>query len=124
MDTNVLVTAGTNLLRVLDQEGIAPRAAVWVHNPETDTWRLWVVPAKSTTDKRQFYRKVAEAISQHRDETQGIDVSDTEFVSETHPAIAALGKTFRIEGISSVFLSNNMLNGYYLPDGIILRMAV
>jgi hypothetical protein len=124
MDTNVLVTAGTNLLRVLDQEAYAPRAAIWVHNPETNTWRLWIVPAKNTTDKRQFYRKVAEAISKHKDEIPTIDVSDTEFVIETHPAITALSKAFRVEGTSSIFLSNTMLNGYYLPDGIILRMAI
>jgi hypothetical protein len=85
-----------------------------------------MVPAKSKSalDKRQFYRKVAEAISRHKDTTQGIDVGDTEVVPETHPAIAALSKMFRIEGTSSIFLSNNMLNGYYLPDGILLRMAV
>jgi hypothetical protein len=124
MDTNVLVTTGTNLLRILDKEGLSPRAAMWVHNPEIDSWRLWVVPAKSMSDKRQFYRLVAEAISKHRTDLQGIDASDTELITDTHPAISALSKTFRVEGSSSIFISNNMLNGYYIPDGIILRMAI
>jgi hypothetical protein len=118
------VTAGTNLLKVLDKEGVTPRAAMWVHNRETDTWRLWVVPAKSDTDKRQFYRRIAEAMSKHRAQVEGLDISDTEYVLDTHPAIKALSRMFRVEGTSSIHVSENMLNGFYLPDGIILRMAV
>jgi hypothetical protein len=124
MDKNILVTAGTTLINALDQEGVNPRAAVWVYNSETDSWRLWIVPSKSATDKRQFYRLVSEAITKHKDSMQGLDASDTEFVRDTHPAIQALSRMFRVEGASSVSISNNMLNGFYVPDGIVLRMAV
>ncbi len=124
MDTNLLVESGRSFLAVLDREGIKLRAAVWVHNRDTGRWRLWIVPAEEITDKRLLYRRIAEAIARHRGELPGFDVGDAEFVSPTHPAIKALGRTFRVEGDSSVFVSDNMLNGFYLPDGIILRMAV
>jgi hypothetical protein len=124
MDSNLLVTNGTALLRVLDQEAVKPRAALWVQNPETGTWRLWVVPSKLFTDKREFYRVVSEAISKHQDEIQNMDASDTELVSETHPAIDALSKLFRIPGCGSLTVEGNMLNGFYLPNGIIIRMDI
>lgn len=124
MDSNVLVSAGQRLLDELDRTDNAPRAAMWVSNPDTDIWRLWLVPPRPITDKREFYRKVAEAVSTARDDLQGIDASDTEFVREDHPAMRALSRMFHIEGKSSVHLSSNMLNGFYLPDGIILRMAL
>ncbi|MDB5476434.1 MAG: hypothetical protein JWP49_1945 [Phenylobacterium sp.] len=45
-------------------------------------------------------------------------------VDESHPAIVALGRMFHVTGRSSIHLSNNLLNGFYLPDGIVLKMAV
>ena len=122
MDQNLLVENGHNLIDALQNKGVNLKAAVWVHNTDTNSWRLWMVP-NNLKDKREFYRKVAEAISAESDKLQGMDASDTEMVSETHPAITALRGLVHVEGRSSVQMSNNMLNGFYLPDSIILRMS-
>ena len=125
MDTSILVESGRNFLTALDRENVKPRAAMWVHNRDTETWRLWIVPPKDITDKREFYRKVAETISKYSSTLSGLDASDTEFVVDTHPAIKALSRTFKgTNETATIFVSDNMLNGFYLPDGIILRMAV
>jgi hypothetical protein len=67
VDSNLLVRAGHKLIDVLEAKGIRPRAAMWVHNTDVDTWKLWIVPPKGFKEERAFYRKVAEAASENRD---------------------------------------------------------
>jgi hypothetical protein len=122
MDQNILVTSGHALVRALDKAGIPPRAALWVHNTETDTWKLWLVPPHGMTDKRDFYRRLAEIITKNRSELGGIDASDTEMVLDSHPAMKGLKNFIRAPGLGSIHFSGNRFNGFYLPDGIILRV--
>jgi hypothetical protein len=124
MDQGTLVTSGHALVKALDDAGLPPQVAMWVHSLDTDTWKLWVVPPASVKDKQEFYRRVAEIITKHRDEVGGLSASDIEMVLTTHPAIIGLASIMRVDGLSSIQFKGNRFNGYYLPDGIILRSAV
>jgi metal-dependent hydrolase (beta-lactamase superfamily II) len=109
------------LVKQLDAAGLPPQVAMWVHSPDTDIWKLWIVPPESVKDKQGFYRKVAEIITKHRDEIGGLSASDIEMVPISHPAMAGISTIMRVEGLSSIHFSGNRFNGYYLPDGIVLR---
>ena len=109
-------------MKALDDAGLSPRAALWVHNADTDTWKLWLVPPQGVTDKREFYRRVSEIVSRHRNEFGGIDSNDTEMVLDSHPAMKGLGRFIKAPGLGSIQFSGNRFNGYYLPDGILLRV--
>jgi len=123
MDQNALVEDGHNLIEAMSKSGIVPRGAMWVHSTDADVWRLWIVPPKDLTDKREFYRRVSEAITQNRDLFSSLDAGDVELISDTHPAIVGISRMFKVTGPrSSAFLSNNMVNGFYIPDGIVLLM--
>jgi hypothetical protein len=124
MDQDLLVTSGQELIKLLDAKGTKPRAALWVYNPDNDIWRLWIVPPANIADKNQFYQLMADVISKNRDQLHGLDISATEFVKDNHPAILGMNRFMRMEGIGSAHVSNNQFNGFYLPDGIVLRMAV
>ncbi len=124
MDTDVLVKEGQNLVRRLDEGKIKPKGAVWVYSSDTDSWRLWIIPSSAITDKTEFYRLVSEAISHHRDEMLGLDVSLVELKSADHPVVEGLGHFLRMEGLGAATITNNRFNGFYLPDGVVLRMAV
>lgn len=124
MDKDVLVKEGQALVRYLDESKIKPRGAMWVYSSDTDTWRLWIVPSSTMTDKTEFYRLVSEAISQHRNELPGLDVSSVELKNADHPAIVGLGKFLRMDGLGAAHFSNNRFNGFFLPDGVVLRMAM
>lgn len=124
MDKDILVREGQNLIRYLDQSKVKPRGVMWVHSSDLDTWRLWIVPSTELTDKSEFYRLVSEAISQHRDEMPGLDIGDIELKKPDHPAIVGLKGFLRMDGLGSAYFSNNRLNGYFLPDGVVLRMAL
>jgi hypothetical protein len=124
MDQSTLVTSGQALVKALDQAGLSPRMAVWVHNNEIDSWKLWLVPPKGMTDKHEFYRRVSEVASKHRTEVGTLSASDTEMVLDTHPAVQGLGRFLKAPNIGSVYFSGNRFNNYYLPDGIILRSNI
>lgn len=124
MDKNALVEEGSKLVRWLDDSKLKPRAAMWVYNSETETWKLWIVPASEIHDKREFYLELSNIISAHRDEIPSLDISSVEFKADSHPAVKGLGAMFHMEGLGSAHFSNNRFNGFSLPDGIILRMAV
>jgi hypothetical protein len=124
MDQSVLVTSGHVLVKALDAAGLPPRVAMWVHSAETDTWKLWILPPETMKDKHEFYRTIAELIAKHRSELGDLAASDVEMVSDTHPAIRGLGMFIHAPGLGSVRFSGNTFNGFYLPDGIVLRAAI
>lgn len=123
MDKDILVASGHALVKRLDETAVKPRAAMWVHNPDTDIWRLWIVGQKGTKEP-EFFRIVADAISKNRADFPGLDISSVELVDDSHPAINGIGRMMRIDGLSSAYVSNNTMNGFFLPDGIILRMTL
>lgn len=114
--------SGHLLIEKLEAKGLKIGGAMWVHNTDIDTWRLWLVPTKKMKDERDFYRRVVETIRENQGEMRGLDASDTELVSPNHPAIKALSRLFKLTGKSSMHLSNNKLDDFYLTDGIVLQM--
>ncbi len=121
MDQNTLVSSGHALVTEMDATGFSPRVAMWVHNTDTDTWKLWLVPPKGSKDKADFYRRIAQIVSAHRAEVGNLDASDTEMALDTHPAVQGISQFMRISGLGAAHFSGNRFNGYYLPDGIIMR---
>lgn len=124
MDKEALVTIAQKLVALLDQSRLAPRVAYWAEIPETSTWRLWLVPSKSLTEKSEFYRILAKTISENRSALQDLDVGMIDLKHEDDQAIKALAMMLRMDGIGSAFLGANRVNGIYLPDGIAIRIAL
>lgn len=122
MDQSTLVASGHALIEALTKQGVRPRAAMWVYNDEVDTWKLWIVPDKPKTDVREFYRHISEAVTKNREKIGSLNPGDIELVQDNHPAIRQLRGMFRVGALSSIHLRDNMLNGFYLIDGIILLM--
>ncbi len=123
MDTNILVKEGTALVEVLDEIGIKPIAAMWVHNTEEDTWQFWLVPSAEFNDKLEFFSALARVFAEHREKFDNLEISDVRFRTAKDPAISAVRGVIRLDGLGSTHLNNNRVNGFYLPDGIVLRMA-
>jgi hypothetical protein len=122
MAQSALVEGGQRLANLLTQDNLDPRAVLWVQDSDTNNWKLWVVPHKNLTDKREFYREVVKLISENPNALGSLEAGDIEMVSESHPAITELRRMFKGTSISDIRVSNNMLNGFYMPDGIILKM--
>lgn len=122
MDKNILVTDGRALIDALSDQGAQPRAALWVHSSETDTWQFWVVPHKSIANMHDFYRQVSTTISQNQTSMGSLDSADVKFVKDEHPAMQALGRAFKVGRGSMMEFQSSTLNGFFMPDCIILLM--
>lgn len=123
MDQEALVDSGKRLIEALEAGGIKIRGAMWVRLHETNSWRLWIV-SHDGMDKKEFYRATAEALPSIEVDHPDLSISDVEFKKSSDPVIQALAMMVRAEGINSIHLSRNMINGVYTPDGVMLRMAL
>lgn len=121
MDQGTLVRNGQNLVRLLDRTRAKPRFAMWVNFSDTDSWKLWIVPAKEMKDKREFYFTVADTVSRHRDDLAGLDIGSVEFTEEGKPVVQAMKSFINMPGTGSANVAGNRLNGVFLPDGIVIR---
>jgi hypothetical protein len=121
MDQNTLVSSGHVLVKAMDAAGFSPRLAMWVHSDDPDSWKLWLVPPAGKLDKADFYRHVVQVVSGHRQELGDIDAADTVMVPDTHPAVRGLRGFIRLQGLGNSHFSGNRFNGFYLPEGIVLR---
>ena len=121
MDQSVLVKAGHLIVKGLSELGLSPRAALWVHSTDTDTWKLWIVPHESLKDKREFYRHLVSIVANHRSELGGIDAADAEMIAYTHPLIQGMRGVFKATGESVINVKNSVFNGYYVEDAIIVE---
>jgi hypothetical protein len=124
VDQAILVNSAQNLIKKLDNDGLKSLVAMLVHNEDVGTWKLWIVPADEKIDKFEFYRKISEVISKNRDLLGDFSASDVELASKNHPAMQGIGKIINIKGLGAVHFSGNSFNGFYMPDGIILRSAL
>lgn len=117
--------AGDRLVQLMDRAGQPPRAALWVYSADHERWRLWLVPRTGARENQidENYLKIAELMNSNQDELQGLDIGDIEFVDSQHPAIAGLSKALRIDGLGRVPLYGRLMDGYYLPESIVMRMA-
>jgi len=122
VDKEFLVSNGQRLVELLDGNDLKPRSAVWVHTGDTDAWRLWIEPWQAV-DRAEFYRKLAAIISNNRERLPGFDIGSVEMKTAENPIVKGLHNMLRLDGVGNVHLSNNRLNGVFLPDGIVLRMA-
>lgn len=124
MDQGTMVKNGQDLVRYLDDTPATPRFAMWVNFSDTDSWKLWIVPAKAMNDKREFYHTVADTISRHRGELGGLDVGMIEFTKETKPVVQSMAKFISMPAIGAANVSGNTFDGIFLPDGVLIRSNI
>ncbi|WP_340242029.1 hypothetical protein [Sulfitobacter pontiacus] len=122
MDQKILVKQAQALTESLDGTKLVPKAVMLVISQETGNWRLWIVPSEDKIDKQEFYRIVAETISEKG--ISDIDVGSVEFAKSDNPAMRGMGKMIHAPGIGNAYMSNNTFNGILLPDGFVIRMAL
>jgi hypothetical protein len=110
------VEGGRALLNALDEAGVPVRGAFWFYYPELDRWKLIVVSPDAERGARDLYLKAI-------DLKPALDLALVEFTPPSSPIFKALSGLMRIDGASTVRMSQNMLNGVYVEDALIYRLA-
>lgn len=125
MDQDVLVmdrvAAGEAVVRSLDAAGYPVAAAFWNYFGDLQAWRLVIVPRELKGDGvKDELLKIIRILNKAG---VNFDVSDIKVVASQNALIKALGMFIRADGLNGIRASRNWINGVYIEDAYIYRMA-
>jgi hypothetical protein len=127
MATTALVSTdvemGGELLKVLDEAAFPVTAAAWIYFPDIDAWRLVIRTPKAERDLQGALRELAAAMDAKGDLRARLDLSRVKLVPPKDKILAAMGSAVRVDGISNVRFSRNVINGVVIDDALIYRLA-
>ena len=117
------VEASRALVDFLESHGFPLKAALWLYQSEAERWRLVVCPEERRQDTSTFYRDFAQAINQAGAPRDLLGLDRVNIVQDSSPFVDQLGKVLRVESGASMRLTNNVINGVFLEDALILKLA-
>jgi hypothetical protein len=82
-----------------------------------------VCPTEKRQDLSTFYRGFAKAINAAGSPRALLALDRVDIVQDTSPLVDRLGKVFKVDKGGSVRLTNNVINGVFLEDALILKLA-
>lgn len=115
-------TAG-NLVSFLDEHGLVVAAALWVCQPDTDRWRFVLSFREKRENVPSLYRDIAHLIDRHGGDKRLLALSRVDIVDPEHLVVSALKRAIRADGNCRIRFTNSTVNGAYLKDVLILRLA-
>ncbi|RZS83455.1 hypothetical protein EV217_2199 [Phyllobacterium myrsinacearum] len=120
------VDAGLKLITILDQGGFGVVAALWLFLTDAEKWKLVVAYKGSNKDLEKKYFEAATLISNWRKDNPAgtvLDLSNVRITGSDDPLITGLKRVMRVDGTSEVRFSNNLIDGIYVEDALIHRLA-
>jgi hypothetical protein len=127
MATTALVSTdvemGSELLKVLDEAAFPVTAAAWIYFPDDDEWRLVIRTPKVEKDLQGALRELAAVLDAKGDLRTRLDLSRVKLVPPKDKVLAAMASMVRVDGISNIRFSRNVINGMLIDDALIYRLA-
>jgi hypothetical protein len=120
------IDAGLNLVRALDDAHFGVVGALWLYYADADRWRFVIAADAAPKDIEKKYLEAATIVSQWREAHPAqpvLDLARVRIVSQSDPLIRGLQPIIRVDGLSEIRFSNNVVNGIYVEDALIHRMA-
>jgi hypothetical protein len=117
------IEAGQELVRLLDETGFPVTAAAWIYFPDVEEWRLIIRSPKAARNLQEAFLEIARAMDAKGDLRNRLDLARVKLVPPSDRMLEAMGKAVRISGLSTVRFSRNVVNGIYIDDALIYRLA-
>lgn len=120
------IEGGLNLLRVLDAAGFDVRAALWAYYSTEERWRFIIATEHGERDKREPYLAAAEAIARERKLNPDENILSLDRVRITglkDPVVTGFRSYLKKDVSRTERLSNTLVNGIYIENAIIHRLA-
>jgi hypothetical protein len=120
------VDAGINLIKALDDKEFGVVAALWLYNSDTETWRMVIAysgPMKELERKRLEAAIISSDFRASHPDKPILDLSKVKITSADDQLVAGLSPVLRVEGLSEVRFSHNTVNGIFVEDALIHRLA-
>ena len=110
----------------LESHGHPLTTALWMYQSDADRWRLVVCPREQRENVSSFYRDFAKLINAAGSPISLLPLDMVDIVTEDSTLVRQLGSVIRVDGTGtgSIRLTNNVTNGVFLEDAIILKLAI
>lgn len=120
-----MISAGVELVRMLDDVKLVANAALWIYLPEANSWRFLVAsPEVRSEGPKKIYRRIRSAIHRIPDEKPMIPLKDISVVDSRDRLITLLRSALRTgSSISGIRFSQNVINGVMIEDAYIYRLT-
>lgn len=117
------IEAGSELIRLLDESKFPVTGAAWMHFPDIDDWRLVIRSPKAGTNLQEAFLDLAKAMDAKGDLRARLDLARIKLVPPSDKLLAAIGSVLRVEGLGTTRFSKNVINGIFIDDAVIYRLA-
>tara|TARA_R110002020_G_scaffold6117_1_gene25512 strand:- start:252 stop:647 length:396 start_codon:yes stop_codon:yes gene_type:complete len=120
------IEEGMRLVRALDDGGFPVKAALWLYSGDAQRWRFVIATTNLPKDISARIRQAVDIAAAWRAKHPGealLDLARVSFVGEYDKLITGLGSVLRVEGLSQIRFTNNMVNGFFVEDALIHRLA-
>jgi len=123
--TDAMVEAGAALTRKLDELGLPTIAALWLFMPEINEWRLlFASPEVAARGPRFVYERIGLAIEQLGEEASAAPFSSISLLDADAELVRLLRTAVHTgPAIGRTRFSKNAINGHFIDDALIYRVA-
>jgi hypothetical protein len=120
-----MISAGSDLIRRLDEAGLKVSGALWFYETDSNDWRLIVVsPDVRAKGVKTVYEEVQSVVRATPDDRSIISLKDISVVDSDDPLVSLLKIAITTDnGISRIRFSRNMINGTLIEDSYIYRLT-
>lgn len=121
--TDLMMSAGAELVTRLDENNADVRSAFWFYLSEDQVWKLIIAsPQVDIAGPRAYYKKINDANLLAEETENVISLNDIGVSSTTNPIVQILKFAISTgDGISSIRFSRNTINGIFIEDTYIYR---
>ena len=120
-----MISAGSDLIRRLDEAGLKVSGALWFYETDSNDWRLIIVsPDVRAKGVKTVYEEVQSVVRATPDDQSIISLKDISVVDPDDPLISLLKIAIKTDdGLSRIRFSRNMINGTLIEDSYIYRLT-
>jgi hypothetical protein len=121
--TDEMIKTGASLVEALDSQNLIVDAALWLYLSDTNQWRLLLAsPEVHVEGPRKAYMRVLYA--RRNAHVHGVSLENLAVLDTQDPFIQLFKSVVRTtRSISPQRVSKNTINGQFIEDALIYRMA-
>jgi hypothetical protein len=123
--TGLMIDAGAELTKKLDESGLPVTTALWLFVPELNEWRLlFASPEVGTKGPRDVYEKIQQVINQLGEKASAVPLSVVGLLDPNDDLVRLLKVAIGTgPGVNRIRFSKNVINGHFIDDALIYRAA-
>ena len=123
--TDAMIEAGAELTSKLDEIGLPVTAAFWFLVPDLNEWRLLFASQEvSTSGPRTVYEKIRRAVDELGTKSAPVPLSIIGVLDADADLVRLVKVAIRTgPGTGRIRFSKNVINGHFIDDALIYRVA-